>query len=207
MLSTSNQLYGATMIKRREIKVIDSTQYRRVFAALVFDDLSVRRLARAAGENNQPDLRLTAAVNYHLTLLFIGDLEASELRRAFGSLAGAETICPEHLSVRGIGPFPTSLGAVLAARVELSPALDTLHHHILSALAETVPDEEKKRRFRPHVTLARRSRQSRRQLAESPFSAELNVAAIGLYCGYQSPSGYRYQCLCSRALESRHIPD
>lgn len=92
--------------------------------------------------------------NYHITLRFIGDLpphKAEEVDLALAGLRGRGF----PLALSGVGTFDKGgRVATLWAGVERNPALDHLQGKIETALQRAgIPPERK--RFAPHVTLAR----------------------------------------------------
>ncbi len=101
-----------------------------------------------------PGARWVAAENYHLTLRFIGEVpshRAEEIDHALSALRGRGFA----LTLAGLGTFQKA-GRVTAlwVRAERDPALDHLQAKIETALQRIGLDPER-RRFSPHVTLAR----------------------------------------------------
>jgi 2'-5' RNA ligase len=98
------------------------------------------------------DIRLSAPARWHVTLAFLG--EVPDATPATAALAEAELNPVGALEIRGGGRF----GAVLWAGVEGDlAALTRLTRSIRRSLrAKRVPPDDKK--FRPHLTLARRTR-------------------------------------------------
>lgn len=92
--------------------------------------------------------------NFHLTLRFIGDVDAVQAEEIDHALASVRA--PGFaLCLTGIGTFGKSSRAVaLWAGVERSEPLDHLQGKIETALRRAGIDRER-RRFMPHVTLAR----------------------------------------------------
>jgi 2'-5' RNA ligase len=91
--------------------------------------------------------------NYHLTLRFIGDIENGLGREIVDELQGVEA-APFKLQLKGVdvlgGNKPHTLYAGVAVNPELL-RLQTMHERICQSLG-LAPD---KRKFSPHVTLAR----------------------------------------------------
>jgi 2'-5' RNA ligase len=110
------------------------------------------RLASIAG--GLPGARWVPADNYHLTLRFIGEVTpntAEEIDLALAALRGRSF----PLAMSGVGVFEKGGRAVaLWAGVERSQALDHLQSKIETAL-QRAGLEPVRRRFAPHVTLAR----------------------------------------------------
>jgi len=124
----------------------------RLFVAL---DLPIRlkaRLAMLAG--GVPSARWVPPENYHLTLRFIGETQkhrAEEIDEALFALRARGF----SLTLAGIGLFEKGGRAnSLWVGVERNPALDHLQNKIETALQRAGLEPER-RRFAPHVTLAR----------------------------------------------------
>jgi 2'-5' RNA ligase len=110
------------------------------------------RLALLAG--GVPGARWVPAENYHLTLRFIGEVpghQAEEIDQALAALRARRF----ELSFAGVGTF-SKAGRVVALwiGVERNPLLDHLQAKVETAL-QRVGLEPERRRFAPHVTLAR----------------------------------------------------
>lgn len=91
--------------------------------------------------------------NLHLTLAFLGEQPLSVLETAHGALLD---ICarPFDLQLMGVDSFGGNDPKVVFAAVKTEPALDQLHRKIRSKLHGCGIMLERKR-FRPHITLAR----------------------------------------------------
>ena len=101
-----------------------------------------------------PGARWVPTENLHMTLRFIGEVgpnEAEDIDAALLALRGRKF----ELSVSGIGTH-TRGGREVAmwTRVERTPALETLQLKIENALLRAGQPPER-RRFMPHITLAR----------------------------------------------------
>jgi 2'-5' RNA ligase len=101
-----------------------------------------------------PGARWVPPVNYHLTLRFIGEVpahRAEEIDLALGSLRGRGFL----LTLAGMGTFAKGgRDTQLWVGVERNPALEHLQGKIETAL-QRAGLEPVRRRFTPHVTLAR----------------------------------------------------
>ncbi len=101
-----------------------------------------------------PGARWVPAENFHLTLRFIGEVaapEAEEIDLSLSALRGRGF----SLTLAGIGTFSKGgRETALWVGVERNPALDHLQGKVETALQRAgLPPE--RRRFTPHVTLAR----------------------------------------------------
>ncbi len=124
----------------------------RLFVALDLPHALRQRLADLA--MGLPGARWVPPENYHITLRFIGETQshmAEEVDLALATLRGRSF----SLSLAGVGTFEKS-GRVSAlwAGVERNPALEHLQGKIETALHRAGLPRER-RRFTPHVTLAR----------------------------------------------------
>jgi 2'-5' RNA ligase len=135
----------------------------RLFVAL---DLpwSVRdRLSGLSGAGIQ-GARWVPAENYHVTLRFIGETPGHVAEEIDHSLAALKA--PSfNLTLAGIGTFSKSgRGSALWVGVERTPELDRLRSKIETALQRCGLEPER-RRFQPHVTLARLDNASEAKVA------------------------------------------
>jgi 2'-5' RNA ligase len=160
------------------------------------------------GEGGRGMLRLVEAESLHLTLCFLGSRPVAEI----DSLADALASCPE-------GPFELSVGAPLwlparrprTLAVEIhdrSGALGRLQARVSGTLAEACSWQPERRRFRPHVTLARVRQRAARGRGEG-FARELLPATprlsfipeeVVLYRSWLAREGASYQALGSCRL-------
>jgi 2'-5' RNA ligase len=127
----------------------------RLFVALALPD--VLRDALSARASGLPHAKWVPPENYHLTLRFIGEVEpwrAEEVDQSLAALRGR----PFDLTLAGAGLFEKA-GKVSSVwiGVERNEALAALQAKIETALQRIgLPPE--RRRFAPHVTLARTER-------------------------------------------------
>lgn len=122
----------------------------------VFVAIPVPEEIGAALERLQDDLTVGRAADpetFHITLAFLGEEPAERVEAAHVALSGLAA-APFTLRLDGLGSFGGREMQVLFAAVAPSGPLDALHRKVGSLLhgAGIMPD---RRRFRPHVTLAR----------------------------------------------------
>jgi len=124
----------------------------RLFVGLELP-LAVReRLALLAG--GIQGARWVPSGNFHITLRFLGELPAHQAEDVDHALAGVSA-SGFPLSLAGVGTFAKAGREVaLWAGVERNPALDHLQNKIETAMQRAGLAAER-RRFSPHVTLAR----------------------------------------------------
>jgi 2'-5' RNA ligase len=124
----------------------------RLFVALALPGLVKAQLGALAG--GIPGARWIPPENYHLTLRFIGEIEAWRAEEVDTALAAIRA--PRFdLALAGIGTFEKA-GRILSLHVtaERSEALSRLQAKVETAL-QRVGLEPERRRFAPHVSLAR----------------------------------------------------
>ncbi|MBD3239132.1 MAG: RNA 2',3'-cyclic phosphodiesterase [Chitinivibrionales bacterium] len=109
----------------------------------------------------------------HLTLQFIGEVDSGTANDVEDALT--MVVAPAfEMCLKGVGHFPPRKNArVLWVGVEAGPELLTLQRRIADALAEAGVEEEK-RRFHPHVTIAR-FREPAPHFVTGPFLAAHNL--------------------------------
>jgi 2'-5' RNA ligase len=124
----------------------------RLFVALPIPDMMRERLAELAG--GIPGARWVAPENYHLTLRFIGEIQGWQADEVDEALSGIRARSFE-LRLSGLDLFEKA-GRIhsLHVKAERGEALTRLQSKVETALQRAgLPPE--RRRFTPHVTLAR----------------------------------------------------
>ena len=124
----------------------------RLFVALDLPFEARETLSRWTG--GLPGARWVPFENYHLTLRFLGEMpghRAEELDLALAALRGRGFT----LQLGGVGVYEKAGRSVtLWAGVERNPQLDHLQNKVETAV-QRIGFEPERRRFNPHVTLAR----------------------------------------------------
>jgi 2'-5' RNA ligase len=124
----------------------------RLFVGLALPWELKQRLAVLAG--GVPGARWVPVENYHMTLRFIGEVPKHRAEEIDHALAALRTR-PFSLTLVGVGTFNKGgRDTQLWVGVERNPHLDHLQAKIETAL-QRVGLEPERRRFAPHVTLAR----------------------------------------------------
>lgn len=128
----------------------------RLFVALALPAMVKAQLALLAG-GGIPGARWVPPENYHLTLRFIGEVESWRAEEVDAALANIRAPGFE-LSLRGLGTFEKG-GRISALWVgaEKNEGLAFLQAKVETAL-QRAGFEPERRRFAPHVTLARTER-------------------------------------------------
>jgi 2'-5' RNA ligase len=124
----------------------------RLFIALpVPEDISD---ALTTLQSGVPDARWVPLENLHVTLCFAGDVQGGvmrDLEEELSDIAGPRF----PVAIAGVEQFSTGKQPrAMVALVEKSDRLDWLHQKV-STVARNCGIELERRKFRPHVTLAR----------------------------------------------------
>jgi len=125
----------------------------RLFVALDMP-WSVREQLAAMSGTGIPGARWVPPENYHLTLRFIGAIPGHVARDVDGALLAIRAR-GFALTLTGMGTFAKGgISNALWVGVERTPSLDHLRNKIETALQRCGLEPER-RKFQPHVTLAR----------------------------------------------------
>jgi RNA 2',3'-cyclic 3'-phosphodiesterase len=127
----------------------------RLFVALDLPWTLKQQVSQLAG--GLPGAKWVPLENYHLTLRFIGETPAHRAEEVDFALASLRAR-GFSLSLAGLGTFANWVG------VERNPQLDHLQNKIETAL-QRIGMERERRRFAPHVSLARLDNVSEAKLA------------------------------------------
>lgn len=124
----------------------------RLFVAIDLPEEVKRGVADISG--GLPGARWVPGNQLHLTLRFIGEVDAALIQEIKAALAGVKA-GPFPLALRGIGHFPPGRHPrVLWVGLEGSGPLLELQQEVeLALIGAGIPPEE--RSFSPHITLAR----------------------------------------------------
>lgn len=114
----------------------------------------LRRRVAMLSNGGIPGAKWVPPENYHITLRFIGETPAYRAEEIDHTLAALKARSFD-LTLAGVGTFARSgRSTQLWAGVERNPQLDHLQNKIETAL-QRLGLEPERRRFAPHVTLAR----------------------------------------------------
>ena len=101
------------------------------------------------------DIRWTRPEGLHLTLKFLGEVDAMRLREVIAALDGLGKFDPFEVGVGGFGFFPSARRPrVFWLGLEAPPALGELARKVEAAM-EALGFAREDRPFQPHLTLAR----------------------------------------------------
>jgi RNA 2',3'-cyclic 3'-phosphodiesterase len=171
----------------------------RLFVGLALSDEAKQRLERLSLRLRAPDdgLRWSLQEQWHITLVFLGTVEASALKALLAELRQVRGL-PVQLEIDGLGTFERA--GVLYAAVEVTSGLARLQSAVDAAVrAAGVATED--RPYRPHITLARsRNRNGSHALQGMRGLLEQQRLRVGwvaqeflLYESELSPTGSRYR--------------
>lgn len=155
--------------------------------------------ARAGGSARR-SLRLLGAGSLHLTLCFLGSRPVAEIEALSAVLSGcAEPACELSLGV----PLwlPPRRPHALAVEVhDRDGELARLQARLSESLASVSAWRAERRRFRPHITLARGRGPLRELALAATPRLEFVPEAIVLYRSWLESDGARYEALTSSEL-------
>lgn len=174
----------------------------RLFVAIALPDGAAETLL--AMQSGVPGARWQEREQMHLTLRFIGEVDGRDAQSIDDALSAISA--PRFaLQLKGVGEFGGNQPRALWAGIAPSDALTHLQRKIESALQriELAPE---KRKFTPHVTLARLKGVSRGRVMDFLVdhalyrSAPFEVGEFVLYSSQLSPNGSLYTPERSYAL-------
>lgn len=176
----------------------------RLFIGIGLPDPVAERLAMLSG--GVPGARWIPQENLHLTLRFLGDTETNQAEDLVGELSALHA--PSFsLRLNGVGLFgDRKRTRMIWAGVESQPALTHLQKKVEQAAQRAGFDPER-RKFHPHVTLARlrdapRSKIQQFLHANGHLSTTaFEVETFTLYRSFLSSDGARYEALYDFELD------
>ncbi len=130
----------------------------RLFYAVNFDDAVKQQLVNIQGVFRSQTERgnFTLCDNLHLTLVFIGEV-APERSGPLLQIAEAFQVTPFDLRLEGVGRFRRDGGDILWVGLAENKSLTAIYNE-LSAQIINAGFAVEKRKFTPHLTLAREAR-------------------------------------------------
>ncbi len=151
----------------------------------------------------------TRLASIHLTLRFLGEIEADTVSEINRRLSHELPLCPAtQIEVKGVGAFPNlQKPRIMWAGLKTNQQLHDLHSLIKEQLSK-LPREADDKAFKPHLTLGRvrfdptRGRafiQATKDSLLHEFGA-LPVEEVRLYRSHLKQSGPEYEILSSWTL-------
>jgi 2'-5' RNA ligase len=185
----------------------------RLFVAVRPTLAAATSLGRAAAEVRAAALergvraRWTAPAGYHVTLAFLGWSRPEVVTALGDALAGVAAAAPSfELATAGLGCFPAVAEArVLFTQVSAGErALAELHGEVV-AIADRLGFAPPKRRFHPHLTLARMGApidcQSLVQIPSERLRSRSRIDSLVLFDASEINDEYGYRKIASWPLE------
>lgn len=141
-------------------------------------------------------LRPVPEASLHVTLVFLGSVEAAQRGEVWEAVAGAASgHGAARLAPRGVAALPRRRPRVLALDLgDEGGHAAALQSDVAGALAEAGLAEPERRRWRPHVTLAR-ARKGASGRVEPPDGPELAPFTAREVTLYRSRPGSDYEAL------------
>lgn len=175
----------------------DSPQ--RLFFALLPDEAVRKQLRQLQKNLGQAGGRPVPAENLHLTMLFLGNVEADKVNAVRGIAAGIEGESFD-LTLDTLGGFRQNNTRVLWLGPSEPPPELGLLHQSLRRQAKKIGLRVGKGAYRPHVTLIRKT-DPRGKLPEDPTPGiRWTACRCALIASELLPSGSRYEILVEKEL-------
>lgn len=175
----------------------------RLFVALDLPGHVRSALAEWAARAAPPEARRLPAEDLHVTLAFLGTRTSDEAAAA-GALLPALARPLEELRTAGALWLPPRRPRVLSVALESGAALASLQAELVAALVSAIGFAPERRRFRPHVTVARVARvtriDSRAELDPPAPAFGFHAPALTLYRSRTSAERAHYERLSGVAL-------
>ncbi|HXP97026.1 MAG TPA: RNA 2',3'-cyclic phosphodiesterase [Telmatospirillum sp.] len=174
----------------------------RLFVGLALPDLLKQRLAILSG--GLPNSRWTPAENLHLTLRFIGDINEITADDIDENLRGIR-VAAFPLEIGSLGTFNAGRRAYsLWVGVQRSSSLMLLQEKIERAVVRAGCQPER-RRFQPHVTLAKLKDPPLERLqgyiaGHNLFRTSLDVSSFTLFSSHLGHGDPIYRAECDYPL-------
>lgn len=184
----------------------------RLFIALELEQLLKDELLGVQGrlKHFADDLKFTSASQFHLTLNFLGETDASLLEQIQARMKQAASRCsPFEISISGCGCFPPGRAprVLWAGIAEPTGTLLKLQQELETSLRE-LGFKTEERAYSPHLTLARvregRSPHALREATEKlrPVPLSQKVETVHLVQSILKPTGAEYSTVFHSVLGS-----
>jgi 2'-5' RNA ligase len=154
-----------------------------------------------------PDARWEGENKLHLTLRFIGEVEGLKKKEVQSVLTEIQ-MPPFDMQITGVGVFPPrGTPRILWAGMAKCPEVMELQNRVEKRLVSRTGLEPERRKYHPHITLARLRRVPQKYIAQYILQHSLlklnpfRVDAFHLYSSILSPSGAKY------AIEETYLLD
>lgn len=175
----------------------------RLFVGLALPAAAAARIMHL--HHRLPGARWIAPENLHITIAFIGDVETPQAEDIHNALSVLRCPAPT-LRLKDLGSFGEAhRSRALWLGIDPPRALDALHERVAAALRRARVKLEK-RRFTPHVTIARLGEVEPTAMASllnrniEAASAPFTPEALTLFRSYRGRDGAHYEALESYPL-------
>lgn len=167
----------------------DPETARRLFIAVMADGHAREALIRYRKLWTWPaGCRFTASEDLHITLCFLGDITEAEEATLRTALAQV-TFRPSTCRMERAQVWSSRVAVVLP---EPSTKLTALHEKVMDAV-DAVPLRVDRRRWRPHVTLARYVTGA--VAPDEAVCVDWRVSCLSLMCSAEPGAGRRYRTI------------
>ena len=168
----------------------------RLFAGIALPEAAADALVAIQG--GVPGARWIAPENMHITLAFIGEVDPERAEELAQALDEAPLPGPFEVTLKGTGVFERGRKPyAIWAGVEDNPALVQCQKRVAAALTGAGVDLEKRKYF-PHVTIARMKQPDRARLEKflketALFRADpFRVDRVTLFSSHLGKAGAQY---------------
>lgn len=170
----------------------------RSFIALPIPNETANELGDVAAKMSYQDksnaVKWVDQENYHITLAFLGEQSESDLDAFAEQLDERLTQHEFLINLSHLSPFPETKPKLLAAMVDKSDDIISIHKQVISSIQASGLLFDK-RKFIPHLTLGR-NRSTRNQYAGTipmNVSYEAFIDEVVLYQSVLTSSGAEYE--------------
>jgi 2'-5' RNA ligase len=171
----------------------------RLFVAAELPEAAMDALVAWPPEHEA--LRAVPRQSLHVTLAFLGE-RAESVVTVVGSLLDELARPVGGLSLGQACWLPPRRPRVLAVELGGAEGLTVLQAELTEALTSSIGFAPERRRFLPHVTVARvRHRAPPDSLPELPDAGTFAATWLTLFRSHLSPKGSRYEALARASLE------
>jgi RNA 2',3'-cyclic 3'-phosphodiesterase len=199
---------------------MDQVDQFRLFVSLALPEEVKDRVQQAQNELRRvlpgPNFRWSRREQFHLTLRFLGDVEATRVEALKEALqAACRELPPLQLRACGIGCFPDlRRPRVLWAGVSDAGGELLRLQQLVQAASDAFTSEKKEERFTGHVTLARLKDIRRAEVERLPEAVEgmrardfgeWTTTSIELMRSELTPQGARHTVLAEIALAGAKV--
>lgn len=186
------------------IKQDNMNQPLRLFVG-IFPSHSTQEQLNLAARNFshklQTEVRLLAPEVLHLTVKFIGNVDATQLSEVSAAFEQARGKLPSaSCYIRQFRLFPSRRQPrVVAAEVERSPELDYIFQFFNCGFSDLGIVAER-RSFKPHITVARARRWQKETISTVSVQLVEPITSVSLVHSQLTPEGAKYNIISSVPL-------